>query len=345
MVRKFSYADTDSIVKIGERPDQVAGVDVSKYQGEVDWKALRKAGYIFAIIRAGYGMFSSQVDPYFVQNMIGAKDNGFDIGVYWFSYATNTADAEKEAALCYETIKPYIANINIGVFFDYEYDSVEYYYNKYEKRPSPDLTVDMFLTFDQYLKRHNLKTGIYTNYDYITTYFKGLDYDSKEFLLWFSDPSNKYRDNYSWDICQTGILDIDGGSFDINIMRVHTVENPDEDNFTIYTITSGDTLSEIASKYGMSLSELLDWNPEYITKPNVIYEGQIVKVKKPIIKLIELGDIVKIKKDAKYYYGVNTVIPEYCKGIDLTVQQVKSDRILLKEIFSWVAINDVEKAE
>lgn len=321
------------------------GVDVSKYQGVVDWSKLKEYGYTFAIIRGGYGMYESQVDPYFTRNITEAVAQGFGIGVYWFSYATNVTDAEDEAKLCYKTIKPYLSNITIGVFFDYEYDSVDYYYHRYQKKPTYELTRDMFLTFHNYLHHYNIKTGIYTNFDYIISYFKGLDYDSKEFLLWFSDPSNKYRDNYSWDICQTGILDIDGVIFDINIMRVHTVENPDEDNFTIYTIRSGDTLSEIASKYGMSLSELLDWNPEYITKPNVIYEGQIVKVKKPKITLIEVGDIVKIKKDAKYYYGVNTVIPEYCKGIDLTVQQVKSDRILLKEIFSWVYINDVEKAE
>lgn len=321
------------------------GVDVSKYQGVVDWSKLKEYGYTFAIIRGGYGMYESQVDPYFTRNITEAVAQGFNIGVYWFSYVTNVTDAENEAKLCYKTIKPYLSNITIGVFFDYEYDSVDYYYHKYQKKPTYELTRDMFLTFHNYLHHYNIKTGIYTNFDYIISYFKGLDYDSKEFLLWFSDPSNKYRDNYSWDICQTGILDIDGVIFDINIMQAHTVENPDEDNFTIYTIRSGDTLSEIASKYGMSLSELLDWNPEYITKPNVIYEGQIVKVKKPIITLIEVGDIVKIKKDAKYYYGVNTVIPEYCKGIDLTVQQVKSDRLLLKEIFSWVNINDVEKAE
>ena len=285
------------------------GVDVSKYQGVVDWAKLKEYGYTFAIIRGGYGMYESQVDPYFTRNITEAVAQGFDIGVYWFSYATNATDAENEAKLCYKTIKPYLSNITIGVFFDYEYDSVDYYYHRYQKKPTYELTRDMFLTFHNYLHHYNIKTGIYTNFNYIISYFKGLDYDSKEFLLWFSDPSNKYRDNYSWDICQTGILDIDGVSFDINIMRVHTVENPDEDNFTIYTIRSGDTLSEIASKYGMSLSELLDWNPEYITKPNVIYEGQIVKVKKPIITLIEVGDIVKIKKDAKYYYGVNTVIP------------------------------------
>ena len=321
------------------------GVDVSKYQGVVDWSKFKEYGYTFAIIRGGYGMYESQVDPYFTRNITEAVAQGFDIGVYWFSYATNVTDAENEAKLCYKTIKPYLSNITIGVFFDYEYDSVDYYYHRYQKKPTYELTRDMFLTFHNYLHHYNIKTGIYTNFNYIISYFKGLDYDSKEFLLWFADPSNKYRDKYSWDICQTGILDIDGVSFDINIMREETTEKPNDEDYIIYTIKSGDTLSGIASKYGVTLSQLLAWNPEYKSSPNVIYAGQTVKIKAQTDSVFSVGDIVKIKKDAKYYYGVNTVIPEYCKGIDLTVQQVKSDRILLKEIFSWVYINDVEKAE
>lgn len=321
------------------------GVDVSKYQGVVDWAKLKEYGYTFAIIRGGYGMYEPQIDPYFTININGAIAQGFDIGVYWFSYALNEVDAQAEASLCYQTIKPYLSNINIGVFFDYEYDSADYYYRIYQKKPKYELTRDMFLTFHNYLHHYNIKTGIYTNFNYIISYFKGLDYDSKEFLLWFSDPSNKYRDNYSWDICQTGILEIDGVNFDIDIMPEHITEKPAEDGYIVYTIKSGDTLSGIASKYGATLSQLLAWNPEYKTNPNIIYTGQTVKIKILTASGYAEGDIVKIKKDAKYYYGVNTVIPEYYKGIDLTVQQVKSGRLLLKEIFSWVNIIDVEKAE
>ena len=321
------------------------GVDVSKYQGVVDWAKLKEYGYTFAIIRGGYGMYEPQIDPYFTININGAIAQGFDIGVYWFSYASNEVDAEAEASLCYQTIKPYLSNINIGVFFDYEYDSVDYYYHKYQKKPTYELTRDMFLTFHNYLHHYNIKTGIYTNFNYIISYYKGLDYDTKEFLLWFSDRSNKYRDNYSWDICQTGILEIDGVNFDINIMPEHITEKPAEDGYIVYTIKSGDTLSGIASKYGATLSQLLAWNPEYKTNPNIIYTGQTVKIKILTASGYAEGDIVKIKKDAKYYYGVNTVIPEYYKGIDLTVQQVKSGRLLLKEIFSWVNIIDVEKTE
>lgn len=321
------------------------GVDVSKYQGVVDWSRLKEYGYTFAIIRAGYGMYEKQEDPYFIRNITEAIDKGFDIGVYWFSYASNEVDAEAEASLCYQTIKPYLSNINIGVFFDYEYDSVNYYYERYQKRPTQALTKSMFLSFHHYLQRCNIKTGIYTNYDYITSYFKGLDYDSKEFLLWFSDPSNNYRDNYSWDICQTGILEIDGVNFDINIMPEHITEKPAEDGYIVYTIKSGDTLSGIASKYGATLSQLLAWNPEYKTNPNIIYTGQTVKIKILTASGYAEGDIVKIKKSAQYYAGVSVLIPEYYKGVNFTVMQVKADRLLLQEIYSWVSINDVEKAD
>lgn len=344
MVCKFSYADSDSIVKTGEKINQIAGVDVSKYQGDVDWEALKKAGYIFAIIRAGYGQFSSQVDPYFVQNITTAIANGFDIGVYWFSYATSTADAEKEAALCYETIKPYIANINIGVFFDYEYDSVEYYYKKYETRPLQRLTKDMFLAFNNYLSMKNLKTGLYTNYDYINSYFKDLDYAKKEFLLWFADPSNKYRDNYDWDICQTGTVAIKGVVFDTNISQIDFNNKPGESFYT-YIIKSGDTLSGIALQYGITLETLLSYNPQYKNNPNLIYAGEKVQIPVESTLIYNIGDKVKIKETAKFYFDTKITIPNRVKGVTYTISDVRDDKILIKEIYSWVAINDVEKAE
>lgn len=321
------------------------GVDVSKYQGVVDWSRLKEYGYTFAIIRAGYGMYEKQEDPYFIRNITEAIDKGFDIGVYWFSYATNEFEVSEEARICYEIIEPYLSNINIGVFFDYEYDSVDYYYNKYGRNPTASVTADFFVEFHRYFKNRGIKTGIYTNHDFITSYFKGLDYDSKEFLLWFSDPSNNYRDNYSWDICQTGILEIDGVNFDINIMPEHITEKPAEDGYIVYTIKSGDTLSGIASKYGATLSQLLAWNPEYKTNPNIIYTGQTVKIKILTASGYAVGDIVKIKKSAQYYAGVSVLIPEYYKGVNFTVMQVKADRLLLQEIYSWVSINDVEKAD
>ena len=83
------------------------GVDVSVYQGNIDWNKAKADGIEFAIMRAGYGKYVSQKDKYFDQNMKNAKAAGLPCGVYWFSYALTPEDAIKEADACYEVIKNY----------------------------------------------------------------------------------------------------------------------------------------------------------------------------------------------------------------------------------------------
>ncbi|MGN0631861.1 MAG: glycoside hydrolase family 25 protein [Ruminococcus sp.] len=94
------------------------GIDVSVYQGSVDWQAVKDSGVEFAIIRAGYGKHANQEDRYFDINMKNAKEAGLDCGAYWFSYALTPEDAEKEAEAFYEVIKGY--KFEYPVFFDYE---------------------------------------------------------------------------------------------------------------------------------------------------------------------------------------------------------------------------------
>ena len=72
-------------------------IDISKYQGEVDFTVVKAAGIYGVIIRAGYGREISQTDPYFAKNYDGAKAAGLHVGAYWYSYAVSTNDARKEA--------------------------------------------------------------------------------------------------------------------------------------------------------------------------------------------------------------------------------------------------------
>ncbi|SDB38377.1 Lyzozyme M1 (1,4-beta-N-acetylmuramidase), GH25 family [Pseudobutyrivibrio sp. YE44] len=77
------------------------GIDVSKYQGNIDWKSAKSA-VNFAIIRCGYrGMYDGQLheDPYFYKNMSGAKSAGVNVGVYIYSTALNEAEAVQEASM------------------------------------------------------------------------------------------------------------------------------------------------------------------------------------------------------------------------------------------------------
>lgn len=81
------------------------GIDVSKWNKEIDWQAVKAAGVEFAIIRCGYrGSVTGALveDPYFYQNLQGAKKAGIEVGLYFFTQAVNAVEAVEEAsmALC-----------------------------------------------------------------------------------------------------------------------------------------------------------------------------------------------------------------------------------------------------
>lgn len=96
------------------------GVDVSQHNGKVDWAAVKRAGFTFAMIRVGYG--KSNLDREFYRNVNGALSRGLQIGIYHYSYALSTTDAEKEAAFVIKTLTEagLTANKVIGIFYDME---------------------------------------------------------------------------------------------------------------------------------------------------------------------------------------------------------------------------------
>lgn len=83
----------------------IRGIDVSKWNGIVDFNKVKAAGYDFVILNAGYGRYISQKDPTFESNYANAKAAGLGVGAYWYSYATTAADAKKEANVFLDVIK------------------------------------------------------------------------------------------------------------------------------------------------------------------------------------------------------------------------------------------------
>ena len=82
------------------------GIDVSYAQGVIDWEKVKASGLVdFAILRAGYGKETSQIDDQFSRNYTACKQLGIPVGVYWYSYATTAAEAEQEANVCLQTIQ------------------------------------------------------------------------------------------------------------------------------------------------------------------------------------------------------------------------------------------------
>ena len=82
------------------------GIDVSYAQGVIDWEKVKASGLVdFAILRAGYGKETSQIDDQFSRNYTACKQLGIPVGVYWYSYATTATEAEQEAKVCLQTIQ------------------------------------------------------------------------------------------------------------------------------------------------------------------------------------------------------------------------------------------------
>ena len=89
-----------------ETKNLLKGIDVSYAQGVIDWEKVKASGQVdFAILRAGYGRETTQVDTRFERNYAACKRLGIPVGAYWYSYATTVAEAEQEAKVCLQTIQ------------------------------------------------------------------------------------------------------------------------------------------------------------------------------------------------------------------------------------------------
>jgi lysozyme len=102
------------------------GVDVSVYQGEIDWQAVREAGVEFAVVRLGYRGYTTgglYLDDRYLENLQGAAEAGLEVGVYFFSQAINTAEAEEEAEFVLQWIDGY--DVTLPIFYDWEWTTDE----------------------------------------------------------------------------------------------------------------------------------------------------------------------------------------------------------------------------
>lgn len=139
----------------------VTGIDVSRYQGEIDWEQVKSAGIEYAIIRLGYrgyGEGTLEVDPYYEQNIQGANEAGIPAGVYFFSQAVTTQEAREEADMVLELIEDY--QINYPVIFDTE--SIPGTNARANELPR-ELRTDIAIAFCERIREAGYTPMIYSN--------------------------------------------------------------------------------------------------------------------------------------------------------------------------------------
>ena len=196
------------------------GIDVSRYQGSIDWAAVKDAGVEFAMLRLGYRGYGTGAivrDSYFYQNIQGALENGIEVGVYFFSQAINEAEAVEEAQFCMDLLQDY--SITYPIVFDWEpYDSS---LHPRTEGLSDEMLTKCAVAFCQAVEANGYDSMVYSN----LTYFY-LHYDlSKlvDFPLWLAQYNKTPTFYYHFDMWQyssTGKVPGIEGNVDLNIQMI-----------------------------------------------------------------------------------------------------------------------------
>ena len=166
---------------------EIRGIDVSKYQAhsdgrtKVDFRQLKAQGYDFVMLRAGYGMYLHQKDVAFESHYAAAKAAGLYVGAYHYTYATTTAEAEKEADCFLTWIKG--KRLNYPAALDVEDKSL--------KKLTTRQRTDVALAFMQKVEAAGYYTMLYCNADWAKNY---LDMDRlKHFDVWLACYTSEER--------------------------------------------------------------------------------------------------------------------------------------------------------
>ena len=200
------------------------GVDVSKWQGKIDWAKLKAAGVDFAIVRVGHRSAKDgkiEEDIYYKENLANAIANGIDVGVYIYSQAITPEEAEEEAQFLIDRVKGY--NVTLPLVIDYEAG----YYTSSGKQVdgrmvkayangslTKDKATDVIYAFCEKVEDAGYTPMLYANVYFMTTKLNGEEI-GENYPVWLaryynraiSDSSFVDEGNYSyWQYSSQGTI-------------------------------------------------------------------------------------------------------------------------------------------
>ncbi len=255
------------------------GIDVSSWQGNIDFSAVKNSGIEFVYIKSSEG--TSYIDPYFEQNYQNAKANGLKVGFYHYVTARNTDQAREQANFFARVISNKSPDCRLAMDFE-SFGNLSI--NEINEISKVFLETLESITGSQVV--------IYSNaYDARSVFGS----DLAQYPLWVANygvnspqPNGKWETWVGWQYTSTGRVNgisgyVDRNQFTEGILQSSSIIIPEPDNPSpepepetggtiTYTVQRGDTLSEIAERYGTTVSSIVSLNP-IIKNPNLIYPG------------------------------------------------------------------------
>ena len=176
----FATDPDGNITYVGGEYKASRGVDVSEYQGDIDWQAVYDSGVRFALLRAGgryYGSGELYSDDKFLENLEGARSAGLQVGAYFFSQAISAAEAREEARYVLQLIGE--RELDLPVFFDWERVEDD---NARTNALDNETLTECAVTFCEEIKTAGFEPGVYV---YNGTGYYGYDLSClQDYMLW-----------------------------------------------------------------------------------------------------------------------------------------------------------------
>lgn len=188
------------------------GIDVSSWQGDIDWQAVKDAGIEFAMIRIGHGSNDDgtySLDNKFYQNLEGAIKAKLKVGVYYYSKAISMEEAIKQADWIIQNLKG--TPLDLPVAFDWEsWSSFNDFHINYI-----DLN-NTAASFMEKIKEHGYEAMNYGSASYLEKIWNLEAYPT--WLAHYTKKTDYAKDYYLWQLYNTGIVPGINGNVDLDVL-------------------------------------------------------------------------------------------------------------------------------
>ena len=222
VIKEFASSSNDNSKPTGinfseavekyKNDNTMLGIDVSSFQGEIDWKKVKNAGVEFAIIRLGFGYTVNMelvLDKYFQANLEGAKNQGLKVGVYFYTYANTLEEIEEQAKFISDNLHG--EELELGVTFDWEnWNNFQDYQVSFY-----DLN-NMYDNFSSILKNKGYDTMLYGSKFYLSNVWSTSN--RKIWLAHYTSMTNYDKDFKLWQFSDKGLVDGINGFVDLDIL-------------------------------------------------------------------------------------------------------------------------------
>ena len=201
------------------------GIDVSEWQGSINWEKVKKTGISFAMIRCGYRQTEgSEIheDARFKENIEGATKAGLTVGVYFFGTAKNEKEALEEAEFTINLIKDY------NLTYPVAYDAETFDQGRLQNIDYSTISNNI-LTFTETIGSYGYDTMVYSYHDAFIYKLDMGKFDGK--LIWLShfSPTTGYNGNFNmWQYTSEGHVDGITTKVDLNISYFKYVDNEED---------------------------------------------------------------------------------------------------------------------